>query len=66
VSRADAAGEAVYRRLSMLLSLTMIGLGVAMVIVTLVRGDGTLGVVLGPMFVAAGAGRLYVSRARGG
>ncbi|MBV8599432.1 MAG: hypothetical protein JO017_11480 [Actinobacteria bacterium] len=55
-----------YRWLSMLLSVTLIGLGVAMVVVTLVRGSGTLGIILGPMFVAAGAGRLYVSRARGG
>ena len=66
MSRADAAAEAVYRRLSILLSLAMIGLGVAMVVVTLVRGGGMLGVVLGPLFVAAGAGRLYVTRARGG
>ena len=54
-----------YRRLSLLLSLTMIGLGVAMVAVTLIHGGGTLGIILGPMFVAAGAGRLYVFRARG-
>jgi hypothetical protein len=53
-----------YRFFSLLLSLTMIGLGVAMVAITLVRGGGSLGVILGPMFVAAGAGRLYVSRAR--
>jgi len=56
----------VYRRAGILLSLTMIGLGVAMVVITLVRGSGTLGIVLGPMFVAAGAGRLYVTRVRGG
>jgi hypothetical protein len=56
----------VYRRASILLSLTLVGLGVAMVVVTLVRGSGTLGIVLGPMFVAAGAGRLYLTRLRGG
>ena len=55
-----------YRLASIGLSLTLIGLGVAMVIITLVRGTGTLGIILGPMFVAAGAGRLYVARARGG
>jgi hypothetical protein len=54
----------VYGRLSALLSLTLIGLGVAMVVVALVNGGGALGIILGPMFVAAGAGRLYVSRAR--
>jgi hypothetical protein len=52
----------VYRVLSLLLSLTLIGLGVAMVVVTLAGGGGTLGIVLGPMFVAAGAGRLWASR----
>jgi hypothetical protein len=56
----------VYRRASIVLSVTLIGLGVAMIVITLVRGSGTLGIVLGPMFVAAGAGRLYVTRARGG
>jgi hypothetical protein len=56
----------VYRLVSIALSLTLVGLGLAMVVLTLVRGGGTLGVVLGPMFVAAGAGRLYVTRLRGG
>jgi hypothetical protein len=55
----------VYRRVSIGLSLTLIGLGVAILVLAFVRG-GTLGVVLGPMFVAAGAGRLYVTRVRGG
>jgi len=64
--RLDRAGEDVYRVVSIGLSLTLIGLGLAMVALTLVRGTGTLGIVLGPMFVAAGAGRLYVTRARGG
>ena len=53
-----------YRALSVVLSLTMIGLGLAMIVVTLVHGGGMLGVILGPMFVAAGAGRLYVLRVR--
>jgi hypothetical protein len=51
-----------YKRVSVLLSVVLIGLGVAMTVVTLVRGGGMLGVILGPMFVAAGAGRLYVTR----
>ena len=53
-----------YRRLSLLLSLTLVVLGIAMVVVTLTNGGGMLGIILGPMFVAAGAGRLYVTRAR--
>jgi hypothetical protein len=55
----------VYRVLSLVLSLTLVGLGVAMVVSTLVRGSGSLGVILGTLFVAAGAGRIYVTRARG-
>ena len=51
-----------YRAVSLLLSLTLIALGVAMVAVTLARGGGSLGFILGPMFVAAGAGRIYVLR----
>jgi len=51
-----------YRWLSLLLSVTLIGLGVAMIVVTLASGGGMLGIVLGPMFVAAGAGRIWASR----
>jgi len=56
----------VYRLVSIALSLTLVGLGIAMIVLTLVRGSGTLGIILGPMFVAAGAGRLYVTRLRSG
>ena len=55
-----------YRLVGIGLSLTLVGLGIAMVVLALVRRDGSLGIVLGPMFVAAGAGRLYVTRMRGG
>ena len=53
-----------YRTLSALLALTLVGLGVAMIAVTLANGGGQLGVVLGVLFVAAGLGRLYVQRSR--
>jgi hypothetical protein len=43
-------------------SVTLIVLGVAMLVRALVGGGGTLGVILGPMFVAAGAGRLWAQR----
>ena len=36
-----------------------IGIGIALVVVTAVRGGG-VGYLLGVLFVAAGAGRLYV------
>ena len=49
-----------HRLLSTVLSLTLIVLGVAMIAVTAVRGGGSLGYLLGPMFVLAGAGRIYV------
>jgi hypothetical protein len=44
-------------------AVTIIGFGVAMVIVTLARGGGplALGVLFGLVFMALGAGRLYIS-----
>jgi hypothetical protein len=47
-----------------LLSLLMIVIGVAMIVRTLVAGGGAiaLGLLLGVLFVAAGAGRLYAER----
>jgi hypothetical protein len=46
------------------LSGLMILIGVAMIVRTLVAGGGAiaLGLLLGVLFVAAGAGRLYVER----
>ena len=46
------------------MSTVMVAIGVAMIIATLVRGGGALavGLILGILFVAAGAGRLYVAR----
>ena len=50
--------------LTMLLSVIMVGLGVAMVVIALAGGGGPLakGVILGVLFVAVGAGRLWVAR----
>jgi hypothetical protein len=44
-------------------SVTIIGFGLAMLIVTLARGGGPLavGVLFGLLFVAMGSGRLYIS-----
>ena len=53
-----------HRAVSFVLSVTLVALGVALVVSTLVRGSGSLGVVLGLLFVGAGAGRLYLMRAR--
>ena len=50
--------------MTQLLAVETIVLGVAMVTVTITRGGGpiSLGVVLGLLFVAVGAGRLYLLR----
>ncbi len=50
------------------LSFAMVVIGLALVVSTIVRGGGPLavGVLLGALFVLAGAGRLYVARTMGG
>ena len=51
---------------TLVMSLLMIGLGVAMVAITLSNGGGpaAFGIVIGVLFVAAGGGRLWVLRRR--
>jgi hypothetical protein len=39
-------------------------LGVALIAVTLAHGGGTVGILLGVLFLAAGAGRLVLLRRR--
>lgn len=58
----------VHRGATLVLSSVMILLGVAILVSTVARGGGPLaiGILLGVLFVLAGAGRLYVERARGG
>jgi len=43
------------------LAVLMVGLGVAMLAITIARGGG-VGILLGALFIAAGAGRLYLAR----
>ena len=52
-----------HRNAVQLLAIVMVGLGVTMLAITLVRGGG-VGVLLGALFIAAGAGRLYLIRRR--
>jgi len=51
----------VHRGATLVLSGAMFAVGVAMIIVTLSAGGGAiaLGMILGVLFTAAGAGRLY-------
>jgi hypothetical protein len=52
-----------YRGMTTLLALLTVALGVAMLIFTASHGGG-VGILLGLLFVAAGAGRLYLMRRR--
>jgi hypothetical protein len=45
------------------LALVTIALGVVMLVITVGRGGG-VGILLGLLFIAAGAGRLYLLRRR--
>ncbi len=52
-----------YRQSTRVLAAAICGLGVAMIVTTLVRGGGGLafGIVVGVAFVVLGAGRLYLA-----
>ena len=54
----------VHRGATRVLSTAMVVIGVAILVSTIVRGGGALaiGVLLGVLFIAAGAGRLYLTR----
>jgi hypothetical protein len=56
-----------HRGATRILSTAMVVLGVVLVVSTLARGGGPLaiGVLLGVLFVAAGAGRFYLARGGG-
>jgi hypothetical protein len=45
-------------------AVTFVGIGIALIVVTAVNGSGAVGYVLGVLFAALGAGRLYLLRAR--
>ena len=54
----------IHRQASNALSLVLIALGVAIVVRTLAGGsDGfALGYLMGPLFIAAGVGRIYINK----
>ena len=58
-------GVSGYRHATRALSVLTMALGVALIAVTAARGGG-IGILLGALFLGAGAGRLYLTRSRGG
>jgi hypothetical protein len=65
---ARPAPDEVYRGVTRIFATVIVGFGVAIVVVTLANGGGvgSFGLWLGLLFVALGAGRLYLAlRARG-
>ncbi len=62
------APRELHRGATRVMSVAMIVIGVAMIVSTLARGGGALalGLILGLLFVGAGAGRIYVARDRSG
>jgi hypothetical protein len=59
------AGMSGYRSATRLMAVVTLGLGVALIAATVARGGGTLGLLLGLLFLVAGAGRLYLTRGGG-
>jgi hypothetical protein len=55
--------ERIYRGSVRAMSLVMVGLGVAILVITVAGGGGplSLGILLGVAFVAVGAGRLWLA-----
>jgi hypothetical protein len=54
-----------YRKIATLLAAAILLLGFGLLIQTARHGGGTSGFVIGALFVALGAGRLYLLRKRG-
>jgi len=53
-----------YRRSIVVFGAVSIALGIALLVETIAVGGGTIGYVLGLLFVGLGAGRLYLLRRR--
>jgi hypothetical protein len=62
-----AARDQLYRAVSRLFAVIILGFGLAILVVTLVNGGGVLsiGILLGLIFTGLGAGRLYLSTRAG-
>jgi hypothetical protein len=53
-----------YRLAVAVFAVVFVGIGVALLVVTAARGGGAVGYVIGLLFMALGAGRLYLLRTR--
>jgi SpoU rRNA methylase family enzyme len=53
-----------YRSAVAVFGVVFIGLGLAMLVVTTVKGGAAFGYIVGVLFIALGVGRLYLLRAR--
>jgi hypothetical protein len=56
--------NAFYRRSILVTSLLAFAIGVALIAVTAAEGGGSFGFTLGGLFIALGAGRVYLLRRR--
>ena len=50
--------------LALVLALTTLVLGIALLVATIANGGGQVGILVGVLFLVAGAGRLYLLRRR--
>ena len=53
-----------YRGATGLFAVVFVGIGIALLVVTAVRGGGPTGYLLGVLFLALGLGRLWLLRTR--
>ena len=53
-----------HRRSTVVFGVISVGLGLALLVVTAIKGGGSLGYLLGVLFLALGVGRLYLVRRR--
>ncbi|HZC75544.1 MAG TPA: hypothetical protein VE220_06180 [Gaiellaceae bacterium] len=51
-----------YKRSVLAFGLIAVGLGVALLVETTVEGGGSIGYILGVLFIALGVGRVYLLR----
>jgi hypothetical protein len=53
-----------YRGMTALFAVAFLGIGIALLVVTVARGGGLVGNLMGVLFAALGVGRLYLLRMR--